>query len=125
MKDREDIIKTYLEGYNGFDVSKMTTNFSEKIVFENIQNGEITMTLNGLEEFKAQAETAKAYFSERQQKIKSFRREGEKSEIEIEYSGVLAIDFPNGLKKGDEIKLNGKSVFEFRNGKIIRLTDIS
>lgn len=125
MKEREDIIKNYIEGYNSFDVSKMTTDFSDEIVFENIQNGEITMNLNGLEAFKIQAETAKAYFSERQQKIKFFRHEGEKSEIEIAYWGVSAIDFPNGMKKGDSIKLNGKSVFEFKNKKIIRLTDIS
>jgi len=48
-----------------------------------------------------------------------------KCEIEIEYFGILAIDFPNGMKKGGEIKLNGKSIFEFNDEKIIRLTDIS
>ena len=48
-----------------------------------------------------------------------------KSEIEIEFHGVIAMDFPNGMKKGDEIKLNGKSIFEFKNSKIIRITDIS
>ena len=83
------------------------------------------MTLNGIDEFKTQAEIAKSYFSKRQQKIKSFRHESEKSEIEIEYYGVLAMNLPNGMKKGDEIKLNGKSIFEFKNNKIIRLTDIS
>jgi len=125
MKDREEIIKNYVDGYNSFDVSKMIMDFSDEIVFENIQNEEITMTLNSLNEFKTQAEIAKNYFSERQEKIKSFRHESEKSEIEIEYYGVLAMDFPNGMKKGDEIKLNGKSIFEFKNNKIMRLTDIS
>lgn len=125
MKDREEIIKNYIDGYNNFDVSKMIMDFSDEIVFENIQNSEITMTLNGLEEFKTQAEITKKYFSERQQIIKSFSHESKKSEIEIEYYGVLAMDFPNGMKKGDEIKLNGKSIFEFKNNKIIRLTDIS
>lgn len=125
MKNREEIIKNYLEGYNSFNVSKMMKDLSDEIVFENIQNGETTMTLNGIDEFKTQAEIAKNYFSERQQKIKSFRHEKEKCEIEIEYFGILAIDFPNGMKKGGEIKLNGKSIFEFNDEKIIRLTDIS
>ncbi|MDB5205022.1 MAG: hypothetical protein JWR72_97, partial [Flavisolibacter sp.] len=31
----------------------------------------------------------------------------------------------NGLKKGDEVKLKGKSIFQFLGDKIIRLTDIS
>lgn len=125
MKNREEIIKNYIDAYNSFDVSKMIMDFSDEIVFENIQNTEVTMTLNGLDEFKAQAETAKSYFSERRQTIKSFRHEAEKSEIEIEYYGVLAMDFPNGMKEKDEINLNGKSIFEFKNNKIIRLTDIS
>jgi len=125
MKDREEIIKNYVDGYNNFNVSKMIIDFSDEIVFENIQNAEVTMTLNGLNEFKTQAELAKNYFSERQQKIKFFGHESEQSEIEIEYYAVLAMDFPNGMKKGDEIKLKGNSIFEFKNNKIIRLTDIS
>jgi hypothetical protein len=35
------------------------------------------------------------------------------------------MDFPNGLKKGEEISLDGKSIFEFsEDGKIMKLTDI-
>lgn len=75
MKDREDILKNYVDGYNSFDVSKMIMDLSDEIIFENVQNAEVTMTLNGLDEFKNQAEITKSYFSERQQKIKSFRHE--------------------------------------------------
>jgi steroid delta-isomerase-like uncharacterized protein len=123
--NRENVIQKYIEAYNAFDVSKMIADFSDDIVFENIQGGEVSMILNGIEAFKNQAETAKQYFSERHQKIKSFKHEMDKSEIEIEYYGVLARDFPNGMKKGQEIKLNGKSIFDFKDGKIVRLTDIS
>lgn len=125
MKDREEIILNYVQGYNNFNVSKMVADFSDEITFENIQNGQTSMTLIGIEEFKLQAETAKNYFSERQQKIKSFRHEEDKTEIEIEYFGVLAVDFPNGMKKGQELNLNGKSIFVFKDKKIIKLTDIS
>ncbi|SMD43884.1 hypothetical protein SAMN00777080_2497 [Aquiflexum balticum DSM 16537] len=125
MKEKEDIIRNYIEGYNNFDVSRMVQDFDKKVIFENIQNGEVTMTLNGIDEFITQAEAAKSYFLERMQKIKVFRHENDKTEIEVEYTAVLAIDFPNGLKKGQKIKLLGKSVFEFQNEKIIRLTDLS
>lgn len=125
MSKRENIITNYIEGYNSFDVSRMVTDFSKDIIFENIQNGVVSMTLNGVQEFIAQAETAKSYFSERKQKIKSFRQQNNRTEIEIEYFGVLAVDFHSGMKKGQEIKLNGKSVFEFQDDKIIKLTDIS
>lgn len=125
MKEREDIIKNYIEGYNNFDILKMTKDLSDDIIFENIQNGKVNMTLNGIQEFANQAETAKQYFSERKQTILTVQHKGDQTEIEIDYVGVLATDFPNGLKKGQEIKLKGKSTFEFKDGKVIRLIDES
>ena len=125
MIDRERIIKNYVEGYNQFDIDKMTTDFSRDIVFENIQNGEVNMTLNGLNEFKEQAENAKAYFSTRSQVITVLNHFESKTEIEIDYKAVLAIDFPNGMKAGEELNLKGKSVFEFLDNKILKLRDIS
>lgn len=74
---------------------------------------------------REQAEQAKTYFTERTQTIKSFNHTDNRCEIEISYRAILAIDFPNGLKKGQELNLQGKSIFEFEGDKIIRLTDIS
>ena len=55
----------------------------------------------------------------------SFKHLSDETEIEIDYYAVLGMDFPNGLKRGDELKLKGKSIFKFLNDKIIKLTDIS
>lgn len=49
---REEIIANYLDGYNEFDAKKMMRDFSEDIVFQNIQNGEVNMTLEGKNAFK-------------------------------------------------------------------------
>jgi len=125
MKSRERIIKNYVKGYNQFDIDKMTAAFIDDIVFENIQNGEVNMTLTGIDEFKEQAENAKAYFSIRLQTITAFYHFESKTEVEIDYYAVLAMDFPNGMKKGDELNLKGKSVFEILEGRILKLTDIS
>ncbi|WBE26091.1 hypothetical protein [Denitrificimonas caeni] len=57
--------------------------------------------------------------------FKSFRHFDNSTEIEIDYTAILAMDLPNGLKKGQELTLSGKSVFEFENNKVIKLTDIS
>jgi hypothetical protein len=35
------------------------------------------------------------------------------------------MDFPNGLQKGQELDLTGKSIFKFSGDTIIKLTDIS
>lgn len=125
MIEREKIIQNYINGYNQFDIDKMIADFDESIVFENIQNNEVNMTLTGINEFKEQAENAKAYFSTRLQTITAFNHLESKTEIEIDYYAVLAMDFPNGMKIGDELNLKGKSVFEFSGSKISKLSDVS
>lgn len=125
MKNREKIIQNYIEGYNEFDVDKMVEDFDAPIVFENISNGEPSVSLTGLDLFKEQAEQVKNYFSTRMQTIKSYTHRGDETEVEIDYKAVLATDFPNGLKRGDKLNLQGKSIFQFSRDKIIKLTDIS
>ena len=122
---REKIIQNYIDGYNEFDIEKMVRDLDDEIVFQNIQNKEVTMTLKGINAFKQQAEQAKSYFQKRHQKITSTKNIDDKTEIEIEYAAVLGMDFPNGLKKGQQIELKGKSIFRFKDNKIGELTDIS
>ncbi|MBL7977753.1 MAG: nuclear transport factor 2 family protein [Bacteroidetes Order II. Incertae sedis bacterium] len=122
---RKKIIQNYLDGYNNFDIDKMTIDFSDEIVFQNMQNGKVNMTLYGIAEFKQQAEQTKSYFESREQKMTFISHSDDKTEIEIEYSAVLAIDFSNGLKKGEKIVLKGISIFMFKDNKIMQITDIS
>ncbi|QNF35492.1 nuclear transport factor 2 family protein [Adhaeribacter swui] len=129
MKDqftaREEIIKNYLAGYNSLNIEHMVQDLDEQIVFENIQNGEVTLTLTGLPAFTQQAEQAIAYFSERTQTIKSMNHVGNTTEVEIDYRAILAVDLPNGMKSGEELKLMGKSIFQFTGDRIVQITDIS
>jgi hypothetical protein len=122
MINREKIIQNYVEAYNQFDIDKMLADLDSNIVFENIQDGDTNMKINGLVAFRQQAEEAKAYFITRKQTIKSYSHFENSTEIDIEYNAVLAKELPNG---GQELHMRGKSVFEFRNDKIIKLTDIS
>ncbi|RKE55362.1 nuclear transport factor 2 family protein [Sphingobacterium detergens] len=126
LNDRTEKIFRYVEAYNKMDVEDMVANFDDGIIFQNIMNDEKTMELQGIEEFKKQAIEALSYFSEREQTIESITHTHSSTEITINYRAIAAIDFPNGLKKGDEINLKGKSIFEFSaHGKIVRLTDIA
>lgn len=125
MEQREKIINDYLHAYNHFDVEKMVAHLDESIVFENISNGVKNMTLTGLTSFREQAEQSKKFFSKRKQSVKSFKHTGDECEVEIDYYAILAIDLPNGLKKGDELILQGKSIFKFSGDKIIALKDLS
>ncbi|RFS15118.1 nuclear transport factor 2 family protein [Emticicia sp. C21] len=125
MQQQEQLIQHYIKSYNNFDVEGMLRDLDENVQFENISGGEVNMSIQGLSAFRDQAEKAKAFFSDRQQLIKSFQHKHNQTEIEIDYHVILAIDLPNGLKKGDALDLKGKSVFTFNNLKIIAITDIS
>ena len=63
MEDKETIVKNYVNAYNNFDVNGMMADMDQSIVFENVANGKVNMTLNGLDEFKAQAEQGKTYLA--------------------------------------------------------------
>lgn len=125
MKARETIITNYIAGYNSFDINRMLANVSNNVVFENINQGEITMRLEGVEAFRHQAEQAKVLFTQREQCITSFDHEDDATEIGISYKATLTMDLPNGMKKGDVLELKGRSVFRFADHTITAITDIS
>ena len=64
---QKSIIENYVNSYNQFDVSGMTNDLSDDVVFENISNGNVDLRTEGLQAFKEQAETAKQYFNQRKQ----------------------------------------------------------
>ncbi|MGB8195019.1 MAG: nuclear transport factor 2 family protein [Chitinophagaceae bacterium] len=125
MITKEKIVINYVDAYNNFDIERMVADFDENIKFENISNGVANMTLQGLAAFREQAEQAKNLFTKRTQTIKSWTHNADTTEIEIDYTAKLAIDLPNGFKKGDSLNLQGKSIFKFKDDKIIELVDIS
>lgn len=122
---RQRVIENYIAAYNRFDIEGMLENLHSEIEFQNISNGETNLSIKGIDQFSVQAESAEKLFSQREQKITNILFEGDKAEVEIDYSAVLAEDLPNGLKKDAKIELKGKSIFTFRDGKIIGIQDIS
>ncbi|QQE11677.1 nuclear transport factor 2 family protein [Planctomycetota bacterium] len=124
-EQKVEVIRTYIECYNAFDVEGMLELLNEGIVFENVSDGKVTANANGIDEFRSMAEQGRVLFSEREQVIDEMVTMGEKMVVKIFYTGRLAIDLPNGLKAGQELSLRGTSEFEFADGKIVRLTDIS
>jgi len=124
-QQKQSQIENYVQAYNAFDVAGMLRDLHPQVVFKNIANGEVNMELTGVEAFENQANQAKAIFSERQQTITQVEFGEEVVTIQIDYEGVVAQDLPNGLKAGQELKLNGRSVFKFADDKISEIQDIS
>ncbi|MBX0291448.1 nuclear transport factor 2 family protein [Hymenobacter sp. HSC-4F20] len=122
---RKQLVQDYIEAYNRFDVDGMLRPLHEEVVFRNVSNGEVTLTLSGKEAFCQQAQQALHYFSQREQRVTEWQLADNRAEVLLDYSAAAAIDFPNGLKAGDTLQLQGKSVFQFANGLIVSIDDIS
>jgi AraC family transcriptional regulator len=125
IETREEMIAEYIRAYNNFDIDKMLANLAETVRFENVSGGVTNMRLTGLAAFREQAEKASGLFVTRKQTPKSFTHNGEHTEVEIDYAGVLAIDLPDGMKKGDALSVQGKSIFQFAGSRIVSITDVS
>ncbi len=118
-------IEEYINAYNEFDVASMLATLHPDIEFKNISNGEVTLTIKGIQGFEAQARQATQFFKQRKQTITAISVANQQAQVDIDYQGVLAVDLPNGLKSGDTLTLKGKSIFHFRDNLISYLEDIS
>ena len=119
------LVTDYIEAYNRFDVDGMLSHLHEEVVFRNISNGEVNLTLTGTEAFRQQAQQALQYFSQREQCVTDWQVADNRVEVLLDYSAVAAMDFPDGLKAGDTLQLQGKSVFQFADERIVSIDDIS
>ncbi|QNH62661.1 nuclear transport factor 2 family protein [Hymenobacter sediminicola] len=119
------LVIDYIEAYNRFDVAGMLAPLHDEVIFRNVTGGEVSLTIHGKAEFQVQAEQARQYFSQREQRVTNWQITDNHVEVLIDYSAVAAIDLPNGLKAGDTLQLQGKSVFLFSAGKISAIDDIS
>lgn len=119
------LVQEYVKAYNSFDVEGMIQLLHRDVIFRNYSNGKVNVETRGISEFRQVAEQSKTLFTSREQKIKEISFSSEVAEVLIDYIGVLAIDLPNGLKVGERINLEGKSIFHFCNGKISIIEDYS
>lgn len=120
-----ELIETYLESYNSFDISGMLSLLDDGVIFENEVSGDVNLRAEGKAEFERLASESAQLFRARQQRMTEIAIDGATAEISIDYKATLATDLPNGLKSGDILELKGKTLFEFKNGKISYIKDIS
>ena len=117
------VIESYIEAYNALDIDGMLALMHPDVVFKNISGGKVNATATGIDELRQMANTTKSLFSSRRQQFTNFDASGQTATVKIEFEGVLASDLTNGMKAGEVVKLTGRSRYQFRDGKIFRLTD--
>lgn len=118
-------VDQYFKAYNEFNEDGMIENIHEDMEFKNIVNGEVNFQLKGKDAFKTQIKQAFALFKNREMKIVDQKFGDDTVENDVHFKGVLAVDVSHELKKYDLIKVQSKSIFKFKNGKIISIEDIN
>ena len=119
------LIEEFLSAYNCFDVDAMVELVDPEIEFRNVSGGDVDTAAIGRDEFRELAQQSAFLFSLRNQTPTNFETDGEVVSVDIKFTGTLATDIPDGMKAGDELRVTGRSEFEFRDKKIYRLTDYS
>ena len=125
LEEKRSVVERYLDAYSRFDIDAMMAQIHPDVEFNNVSGNVVNATATGAGEFRRLAEMAREMFSSRKQTVTEFSVIDERVCIEVRYEGVLAADLPNGMKAGETLRLNGRSEFDFRDGKIFRITDIS
>lgn len=123
--EMRSLVDHYIDAYNRMDIDDMLVGIHPHVEFKNISAGIVNASANGVAELKNLAEQSLSIFSERRQVIESFEVQGSRAVASITFRAVVASDLPNGLKKGQVLSLSGRSEFEFRDGAISKITDIS
>ena len=92
---------------------------------KNISSGEVNATASGVVEFRELAEKSKELFISRKQTILNSWSPPDKMTIEVTFEGVLASDLQSTMRAGETLRLNVRSEYTFRDGKICRIIDVS
>ena len=125
-QDKRDLIDRYIDAYNTFDVDGMVATLHPDVEFKNVSGDKVTAAATGLDDFRDMAERGTQLFATRQQTITDFEEGDDGSvAIDVQYEGTLAQDLPGGLEAGEQIQLDGRSTFAFKDGKIARIVDES
>lgn len=119
------LVDHYIDAYNRKDIDDMLLSVHPQVEFKNISAGVVNASTNGVAELRTLAQQSLSLFSERHQKIESFDLRGSVAVATIAFRAVVAADLPNGLKKGQILNLSCRSEFEFQDGTISKITDIS
>jgi hypothetical protein len=123
--EKKQLIESYLIAYNRMDVDAMMRVFHDEVIFRNRSGGVVTLELKGKEALRQQAAMVVDYFETREQRVLGMAEENEEMVVRIAYSAVLKKEIPGVGGPGHLMRLEGKSVFRFREELISELEDSS
>lgn len=125
MSDIRSLIERYVDCYNRMDVDGMLDCVSDDVIFENISNAGQSMQLKGRDSMREIAMLGMQAFSYRRQTILNLICDQASAAAEVDFTGIAAVNLPNGTQAGETVRLKGVSIFEMRDGRLTRVADYS
>jgi predicted ester cyclase len=120
-----EVVYDYVEAYNTYDIARMAWHLDECVHFSNTFQGLLNRDTKGLEKFREQALASSELFENRKQEITSLVLKPESITATISFEGIARKNLGQQLRKGESLFISGKSTFEFKNGKVVRIEDVS
>lgn len=118
-------IHAYIQAYNAMDVSGMLACLTDDVVFRNISGGAQTARAEGKAAFGELAGFGVTVFEQRHQAVTNAITVDDVTLAEIDFTGVVAADLPNGWVAGQALRFSGASAFVVRDGRIASIVDQS
>ena len=116
-------VEAYLFAYNARDVDGMLACLSANVSFKDIAGGTVTAKTRGVPAFETLARHSAAAFAHRTQTVLNTITVDDTTLVEVAFSGIVAMDLPNGWSAGNTVALSGTSLFQTMDGKIARIVD--
>jgi len=118
------MLEGYVHAFNAFDVEGMIAFLHADARSITIVDGEVTSSIDGVEDVRSHELTESARCSSRKKTIMEFYERGERVVLELSYSCVLAVDQPGGLRAGDTVTLEGIAEVAFIEDRISEVAEI-
>ncbi|MBK7539535.1 MAG: nuclear transport factor 2 family protein [Myxococcales bacterium] len=129
MVDLPAPVARYLAAYNAIDVDAMLATMADDIIFDHVSNATESVRTEGKESLEQLARQTASLMSARTQTVRQAvcQEQGEltRCALLVDYEAVVAMDLPDGLERGQVLRLRGASFFELRGDLITRITDLS
>ena len=125
MLTTTELVERYINLNNNNDVEGVVDCCADDVMFESVVNPNNSVRLQGKDKVREILAGTMQAFSQRNHRIASLIVDGERAAAETLFVGVAAADLGGGVNAGDEVSIRGATIFEARDGKIVRICDYS
>jgi len=117
-------VQKYISAYNDFDIETMVSLMHADCIFESRENNVVMFSTKGKTSFRQICNLSKKNYKYRNQVIEDFKHYDNKVEVKLYFKATLAVDIPDLGKKDEQIAFETKSIFEFKNDLIYKITNL-